>query len=230
MAPRKISRKQLLKEPDEFISFSARMIEYFQQHKNAVIGGAVAFLLALVLAVGIRSYINNQEKKAFVLLAGINQTYAETLNTKGPQAALEVVQSQLRALLDDYGNRTAGRLGTYLLGAALLEAGHVDEAVVNYRRALDHLEAYPGFREIILSGLGHAYEKKQDWEKAISFFKQIRESENDLMKDMALFQLGRLYQAAGRQAEGKMAFQELVNKYPNSLYAGPAREKAADQL
>ncbi len=226
MAARKVNRKRLLKEPDEFLTFSARMIEFFRNNKKAVIGGAVAFFLVLALAVGLRAYFKQQSAAAFDLLSKIEKTYAGILVKKGPEEALAAVEQDLKHLVEDHGGRVAGRLGDYLYGAFLLEAGRPDGAIEHYRRSLKQLEQYPGFKQIILSGLGHAWEQKQEWEKALNFFRQVREAETDLMDDMALFQMGRLYEYAGKTDESRKAFQELVEKYPQSLYAGPARERA----
>ncbi len=226
MAARKVSRKRLLKEPDEFLTFSARMIEFFQQNKKAVIGAVVAGFVVLALGVGLRAYFKQQSAAAFDLLSKVEKAYADTVVKQGPQAALEAVEKDLRHLVEDYGSRIAGRLGAYLYGAFLLEAGQADGAIENYQRALKYLEQYPGFKQIILSGLGHAYENKKQWEKALAFYQKVLDAETDLMDDMALFQMGRLYEYAGKIAESRQAFKRLEEQYPQSLYAGPAREKA----
>ncbi len=227
MAARKVNRKRLLKEPDEFLTFSARMIEFFQQNRKAVVGGVLAALLVLVASIGLMTYLKRQAEAAFDLLAKIERNYAASRAKADAKEALATVEQDLKRLVKEHGGRTAGRLGTYLYGAWLLEAGRTEPAIEKYQQVLKDLERYPGFRQIILSGLGHAWEQEQQWDKALSFYKKVKEADTWLMDDMALFQMGRLYEQIGKKEEGRKAFRQLVQEYPDSLYAGPAREKTS---
>ena len=65
---KRVTRKQLLKKPDEFITTTGRIIRWGRQYTRQVAYAAVAFLLFLVVITGYRYYSNNAENRAFSLL------------------------------------------------------------------------------------------------------------------------------------------------------------------
>jgi tetratricopeptide (TPR) repeat protein len=75
--------------------------------------------------------------------------------------------------------------------------------------------------------LGYAYEKKKDYQKAISYFELISENDDPVIKDVALFNQGRLYEALGDVSKSRDAFNRLVLDYADSIYFEIAKEKVS---
>ena len=64
----KLTRKQLLKEPDEFITFSGKLIQWLTTYKRqATLAAGVVFVL-LVATAGFQAYLHHAENKASALL------------------------------------------------------------------------------------------------------------------------------------------------------------------
>ena len=61
MAEKKVSRKELLKEPDEFLTLSAQTIEYVRENPQRVVAGALIVVLAVAAALGYLWYRKQQE-------------------------------------------------------------------------------------------------------------------------------------------------------------------------
>ena len=65
---RKKTRKELLKEPDEFLTLTGRVIEFAVDHKNQLIYGlGIVLALAIILS-GIRFFSIRAENKAAAML------------------------------------------------------------------------------------------------------------------------------------------------------------------
>ena len=105
MAKKKPTRKELLKEPDEFLSFSRKMLMFAADHKKGIIVSASVFFGLLVAIAGYRYYEFRAEKRAFALLQEATGTYAAAAGKKDP-AALETASAAFERLFDRYpGNR-----------------------------------------------------------------------------------------------------------------------------
>ena len=82
MARRKINRKQL-KQPDEFITFSSKIIQWGQRYNRQIGYAAIAFLGVILAIVGYRYVDNRTELKAFTRLSQANADYAVKMLTDG---------------------------------------------------------------------------------------------------------------------------------------------------
>ena len=107
---KKITRKELLKEPDQFITFSGRLIAFGQRYGRQLTYAVVALLVLLAGYTAVRYFIARAENRAFALLDQYSAEYRQALPSKGPQAALEAVEKGFNGLVDTYGDRRAGRL------------------------------------------------------------------------------------------------------------------------
>ena len=68
-AAKKKTRKELLKEPDEFLTLSSRFLGWAAKYKKQINMAVLAALTAGVLISGYFFYVNQQEAKAAGLLA-----------------------------------------------------------------------------------------------------------------------------------------------------------------
>ena len=91
--------------------------------------------------------------------------------------------------------------------------------------ALEDVAERPVLEGQVLSGLGYAYEAKQDYAESVTFFEKVAAGEGYILKDEALFQLGRLYGLLGQPDRSLAAFKQIAEDYPESIYAAIAKEK-----
>ena len=76
MAKKKITRKQLLKEPDEFLTLSTRLFRFVMENRGRV-GVVMGGLLALAVAIaGFQYYQYRMGNRAFQELAEVRDRYA----------------------------------------------------------------------------------------------------------------------------------------------------------
>ncbi len=224
---KKVTRKQLLKEPDEFITFSGRLIAFATLYKNQIVI-SVCIILGLIGAMGaFRYYVNSAEEKGFVMLEKARLKYDKALQTDGAEKAYEATAADFNAILDDYAGRRAGQFARLFYANICYRAGKVDEAIKHYQQALDVFGDNPSFRNLVLSGLGYAYEFKQDAAQAIKYFEMIVQGDQPLLKDEALFNLGRLYAAERNDQKSTDAYGKIVSEHTESMYYEIAAERIA---
>ena len=223
---KKITRKQLLNQPDEFLTLSGRLFQYSVEHKYhllAVLGGII--VLVLIIS-GYRFNMMKKADEAFARLDRGQRKYETLLQAEGPQKAYEQVREDFQDLLENYAGQTGGKFARLIFADIAYRGGQPDEAINLYSEALnDFADVF--YRHSILIGLGYAYEEKKDLKKALSYFQQVAAASDSVLRAEALFNTGRLHAALGEIEKSKTSFQLLSAEQPDSLYAELARERSA---
>ena len=225
MAKKRVTRKQLLKEPDEFITFTGKLIRFGRQYDKELTYAVCAVFIIITAFTAMRYFSNRSENTASDLLRQAMQAYEEKRNSSDASQALVETGPDFEKILKEYGNKSAGKMAGLVFANLNYEAGNIETAIQLYEAALEDHGPGNQYRNMILSSLGYAYEKKQDIEKSISFFKEITEGDDPLVKDVALFNLGRLYEEMGDAEKSRSAFSRLVSEFEGSIYYDLASEK-----
>ncbi|MDM8553025.1 tetratricopeptide repeat protein [Desulfobacterales bacterium HSG2] len=222
---KKITRKQLLKEPDEFLTFSRKLFRFVMEHKDQIAIGFGVFLTIIIIISGIRYLSDRSENKASALVREAMVKYEAAVKDNGPEKAYADVEENFQKILEEYSGKDAGKIAKVEYAGICYDAGNTDKAIELYKEALQDFNVHPSFGNLILSGLGYAYEKKKDYKTAVTYFEKITRGPNPLMKDEAFFNLGRLYAEMGEADKSTEAFKTLLSDYTDSMYIELVKEK-----
>ncbi len=222
---KRVTRKQLLKEPDEFITTTGRIIRWGRQYAKQVTYAAGVFLILLVVIAGYGYFLNNAENKAFLLLDQAVGKYETQKEGMDALAAYEGAKKDFEYIIRKYDNTEGGKLATYVFAGISYDADDAEKAIQLYEAALNYFKNDTTYQNLLWSGLGYAYEKKQDLRMAVSCFEKIAAGEDPVVKDVALFNMGRLYHELGDTAKSKQAYERLTTEYTDSMYYQLAMEK-----
>ncbi|MEJ2096455.1 MAG: tetratricopeptide repeat protein, partial [Deltaproteobacteria bacterium] len=135
----KITRKKLLKEPDEFITTTGRLIRWSRRHQTLLLGVGGAFFIVLIAIVGFRYMANRAENKAFGLISQALATYESRKNTENAAAAYQEVKKEFETVLKKYKHTTAARMAGVVFADLCLKAGDTGRAITLYEHALNAL-------------------------------------------------------------------------------------------
>jgi tetratricopeptide (TPR) repeat protein len=223
--PRKITRKQLLKEPDEFLTFTSKAIQFGMEHRNQLAGGLAGLVMLILIGTGIRYFSIRAENTAFTLLSRSQIKYEALVKQDGPQKALTEVAADFEEMLKKYSSKKGGKLARVYYAGICHKAGDFDKSIALYEASLEDFKSNLLLKNLILSGLGYAYEEKKDLESAAKYFNMIVIGSDPVMKGEALYHLGRIYEAQGDRDKSIEAYKQLLEHHADSIYTELVKEK-----
>jgi tetratricopeptide (TPR) repeat protein len=222
---KRLTRKQLLKEPDEFLTFTSKAIQFGTEHRKAITYGAIGFIV-LVLAVALYHYFSNlSERQAYdIFEQGLVQYMGQASGQPSPHSK-EGAGAAFAELLRRYPSTKAAELSLPLYGDMSYEDGNYDKAISLYQRALEVFSRDDTLRRLLWNDLAYAYEGKKDYNTAAQYFKKITDGEGPFLKGDAYFNLGRMYEAMNNQEAARQAYEQVVQNYPEAVNFQVAKEK-----
>ncbi|MFC1798947.1 tol-pal system YbgF family protein [Thermodesulfobacteriota bacterium] len=225
MAKKRVPRKELLKTEDEFITFSSRLLQNIIRYKLQVLCAIGGVFLLVVIFSGVRYFSIQKENEAFAQMEESFFKYQNALNKNKTAESYDIFQADFQRILDKYSGTKGGKLARVIFANMCYNAGNYDRAVALYHKALKDFDDSMSIKGFILSGLGYAYEGKKDYPTAAKFFEEIVSSPEAVMKDEALFNLGRIYASMGEADKSITSYNKIVSEYTGSIYHSLAKEK-----
>lgn len=225
MAKGGVSRKQLLNEPDKFMTFTGKLIAFGKSHLKIIIGCAAVVFISLIVVAAVIQVSRRNENKASEQVEKALAKYASILEEKDAKDAYAQVKSEFDDIFNAYGSKQAVKVARIVYGDMSYSAGDADTAIAMYNQALDDFDQSQGLKNIILSGLGHAHLIKKDFPQSIRFFEMISASQEKTLRSDALFNLAWLYEAMGEKERSVAQYKQLLADFPDSVYGELIKEK-----
>jgi tetratricopeptide (TPR) repeat protein len=234
----RLTRREMKR--DEVAEAFGRTVEYSRSHGRTVLLAVVA-VVAVAVAVAVvytwrqRALAETNEK-----LAAAMRVYAAPIDADAPKpddpeepsfASEEARRERARALFEEAEKGSGGAADVPLvyLGQLAADGGDTAAARELWRRFLDrhpdHMLA--GSVRVSLIGLDRAEGEGEKVAADLETMLELSPEERPLPGDVVLYELGQTYEALGRDADARSIYQRLVEEYPRSAFAGPARSKAA---
>jgi len=218
MPTKKISRKKLLKEPDEFISTTATVLQFLREHRRKMTLYAVVAIALAAAGLGGHAYFRWQQGKAQVIQQQAFKLYQETSSKAGnPQGDKENFKKALEKFqeaLAVYSWGSVGQVSQIYMGHCFYGMKEYDQAIAAYSRCLDG-----SFRSLALNGLGYCYEAKGDYAKAAENYQKVAEGDDKLYQEESMLDLARCYEALKQKDKALEVYQKALAKNPKSRMA-----------
>ncbi|MFP4347302.1 MAG: tetratricopeptide repeat protein [Thermodesulfobacteriota bacterium] len=227
MAKKKKTRKQLLKEPDEFLTFTQSLMRYVLEHRVQIAAGLGVLFAIVIVVSGVLYFSEKAENRAFTMMNSAMEKYNALSEEEGPEKAYQAVNEEFQTILEKYGDKDGGKLARIAYGDIAFEAGAYDRAIELYERALRDADSYPSLKNFILAGLAYSYEGNGDLASAVRYFEMITAGTTPLMKAEAFFNLGRIYAETGNPEKSAQAYETLIAEYPDATYIDLVKERVA---
>jgi len=222
---RKKTRKELLKEPDEFLTISSKLIKLGIEYKTHLTW-ALGVILSLVLIIsGILFFSIRAENKAAALLDKSLAVYNSIKVDKKPAEVYGEVSADFQFILKKYGEKKSGKLARLIYANICYDVGKYKLAIELYKTSLNDFEKHPMIYNQILSSLGYACEQVNDYSTAVGYFEKITSTPEAIMRDDALYQLGRLYNELGQNEKSKEAYNKILSDHQDFIYIELVKER-----
>jgi tetratricopeptide (TPR) repeat protein len=223
----KLTRKQLLKEPDEFITTSARALGWAAAHRRQL-NIAICVALALTLVVtAVRWYMLRAEQRAERAFENALVRYERLQASSGAETAYRELSPEFETLVSGSGSGRASRAARLMLADIALRAGDTARAISQYEALLPLWGDSTYYTSLIRRCLAGAYRQQGDTAAAVGQFEAVTALADAPGKDEALFHLGILYGQLNQPDKSSAAYRRLLAEHPDSIYAAPARDKTA---
>jgi tetratricopeptide (TPR) repeat protein len=222
MAKKRVTRKQLLKEPDEFITFTGKIIQFAKMYQTYLLYGAGALLLLILIVGGTRYYFGWKEKRAAVSLGQAVFRYEKITSENGDIAE---VKSDFKEIVAKYSGYDGGKLARVMYANICFASGDFDTAILHYTQAIEEFNDNPSIQAFIRNSIGLAYQAKKDYQAAANHFEKIISEPHASIKDEVLFNLGEIYAKLGNTEKSQAAFKKILSDYTDSIYIEVVKER-----
>jgi tetratricopeptide (TPR) repeat protein len=229
MPPRKVSRKKLLKEPDEFISTTGKVIQYVKGHQRLVMRAALIILLIIVAGAGTFTYLRWQEGKALsVQLEGL-MIYQSAYQASLENPAAEKKEEYRKALdkfkesVAIYGWGKTAQMTRIFIANSHTALKEYEQAQAAYSQSLDG-----PFRPVALNGLAYLFEAQGDYPKALEYYqKNMEESTNPYRLD-GLLGAARCYEILKQTPKALEVYEKALPQASKTALADFIRWKIGE--
>jgi tetratricopeptide (TPR) repeat protein len=230
LAEKRITRKELLKEPDEFLTTTGEVIRYARENPRRVIAGSVVLVVCLVAAFGFYGYHRQQLSRSFDELDKAVRAYDALDQTTAPvpKETLSAALAQFDRVSKDYASLPAGQI-------AVLYSGHVLYKMEDYKAALERYErmqttamAKAGLGQLIAYHSAMTRLALKDYDQARALFTQLTTETDSPYRREAAVSIARIYELTGQHKEAAQAYRQYLKMFPEAPDAAFIRARLAE--
>lgn len=206
----KIDRKKLLKEPDEFLTLSDRAVRWAKTHARVLIIGVSSLVAALILVVGIQTYLNHRQAQGAQAFAQAFTYYAETVMGQAEPAQAAAAAKELAQVVGQYGATDAGQQAALALGEVHLRQGQFAEAETVLRELSEEPGLPAALAPLIWRGLGQALEGQKKYAEAAEAYQSAVMAAGPSLAGLFKLDQARALAAAGQASQAQEVYQALA--------------------
>jgi len=206
------------------LSWMEHFLIWLEQNRRSVLAGVLVAVGALA-AVGVALWYDaRQEADAAAVYRQAMQLVLDR-PADNPAKAGESLKQAIglyRRLIEEYPRSRSAQIGLFHLGNALVQINNVKGGIEAYSKYVATHGTNKLMLGLVYQRLAYAHLLNGDREAAVKAFLNVVGLPGTLNKDHVLFELGKLEESLSRP-EGALAhYQNLVDVFPNSPFAGEA--------
>ena len=223
MAKKKITRKELLKAPDEFQTLSTRAVDFFNDHVRQFkfIGIGIAVIAVIYLASF--AYITHVNKSG---LEAYNTAYDIVASSDKPDLSDEEknkAEKLFQEVIDEYGSSKASLLAYPQIGHLKFSQKQYEDAIASYEKFGDEVKGDREYSVLNDLALAASFEAKGEFEKSIGILSPLVESPDTPFRETAMYNLARVYGLNKQDDKAKETLKAFVSEYTNSPFLPMAK-------
>jgi predicted negative regulator of RcsB-dependent stress response len=222
---KKITRKELLKETDEFLTLSNRAVMFFNAHLRGLkyCGIAVAVILVGYLAVyGYMRHINKSGQEVYNMAY---DTLTDNLEPDVTPEKLKKAEELFERVINEYGMSKAARLALPQIGHVKFAEKNYDDAILYYDKFAAEVSGDKEYETLTSLALAGCYEAKGDMKKAILLLSSIVDAPDNLFRETAMLSLERVYRIDNQPEKANGILKKFVQEYKTSPFLPMAKAR-----
>ena len=203
---KKITKKDL-KEPDEFINFTERFLDYCAKNKKLVIGSLVSIFLAAVALMGFLIHSEKKMQQMEALLFEMKQ-----IGLNGDKKSRDITSS-FEIFLKDFAESPQKKRAKLLLADKYYRNSEPDKSAKIYKEIMGTSEKGEMIYDFAELGLGYSLELSKNTKQAIGVFKAIIARESKVPLFYVYLALVRAYESNRDSINALLILREMEIKF-----------------
>lgn len=227
MATTKISKKDM--QQDEFIESVFDLGDWLEAHWRRVAMAAGAVVAVIVIGYAWFAWQESRSAEANDILAQGMRAFAPEPAADGQAASPDYAKALtlFEQASDKAGSQPIGLVARLYRGRTLLALGRASEAAP----ILDAISSSGNARLAAQAkvSLAEAAAAAKDYDRAATLLQGLAASaDGSFPSDAALMLLAGVREQQGKRGEAKKVYDDLVARFPQSAFAGEARQRSTD--
>ncbi len=219
MAKKKLSRKELLKDTDEFLTLSGKAAQFVNQHMRQVKLAGIGLAVIAVAYIAIWGYMKHTNKMGQTAYNEAYNTLAQTFQSEKPdEDAIKKSEKLFEAVISDYGMSKAANLALAQVGHAKFETKNFDDAINYYDDFSTKISNNEAYETLTFLALAACYEAKGDMKKAEGILDGIIKSADNPFRESAMLNLERIYRLGNQPEKANDLLKTFAKEYGNSPF------------
>lgn len=210
---------------DQYQVRGFELVSWVQHNKALVSTILVLIVLAGILFGGYVYYNHRRAEMASTAFLEALREQDEALEGS-EKGAKEIVKSTARFkdIAEKYKSSKVAILANLYSGHMALNDGDNEAAIEFYQSAQNKIGANDPLFPVVMIGLGYAKEQSGDIDGAIKSFESVVKADFNVGKDLALWEVSRLFNVKGDGEKSQDFAKRLIDEYPSSVYQKNAQE------
>ncbi|MEE8410402.1 MAG: tetratricopeptide repeat protein [Myxococcota bacterium] len=247
----KLSRKQLLKKDDAFLSAASQSAKWLGSHRMQVIAGSIATVAAILAIWGAVEYTRARDIKASalfeqglelleadVLLQGSNRLPEDSADTAEPtadpptfaddNAKWTAARDQFQRVVDEGGGSGVVTLARFLLADLYEKLEDVEAAEREFGVLVDELGSGDTLSFLAVERAAYLHESRGDPDGALRLLSKLVNVEQGFYNDHATYHQARIYLAKGETDRARNLLERIQKDFPESSVLARVRNRLAE--
>lgn len=208
----KVDRKKLLKEPDEFLTLSARMVNWGKENSRLLILVGTAAIVVLGAVVGIQAYLSYRNNTAAEALAAVFPHYQATLTGQADPAQAKTAREGLEKVAQTYGASPSGQQARLALANLLLQTGDYEQSAKVFLDLSDDADLPAPILPLALMGVGQALEGSKKFTEAAEAYASAAKAGGPALANSLALDQARVLEAAGEKEAAVGIYRRLAGE------------------
>jgi tetratricopeptide (TPR) repeat protein len=202
---KKISRKELLKQPDQFLSSTDKAMLFFTNNRSAVIGSIVTVVVCGLSLLGYQNYQQSQTMKFEAMYFNMEEI-AKIEEAKGNNP-----ESQLVKIRDQISEESHRNRASLLLADVYFQYGNFDKAKSTYQEVRNSSGGLN--HQMANVGLAYTYEAMGEFKKAIDLYKLTIDTNDNFPLFQVYWSLARCHENNKDTPNALLILREMQIKF-----------------
>lgn len=229
MAEKKLSRRELLKEPDEFIDTTARVMDFVRANPRKVVWAVIGVVMASLVVLGVYAYMSHRSSAS---QEAFEKAYHQYRLLSGPTKAapekLEKLFKEFDAIATDFGSLPYGQVALLYSGHVLYQIGDFKGALERYERMKSTEIETKGLKELIIYHAAMTKLALKEYDQARSLFEDLAGNPRSPYRREAYAAIAGIYEGQDKKKEAVQAYRQYLKMFPQAPDAPYMRSRMAD--